>query len=379
MAIAPLEYGDDLWERREPLEHRLRMRCGTDDRESMAGVTTAADVPGRLGLERVRDRADQVPCAVQPQASGEAGFGLTGERRDDLGLGLRADARHLAQAPGGRGLPQLVRGPHPERAGDVDRARGAQPEVAAEPDEAGDELTLELGELGDLSRLQQLAQASLDPRTDAFEHAPATACDELLHRRRAAPDRVRRPAVGADRVRIGVAELQHRGKRVEPVGDLSIGHDLRHATAASLRQRHPRELGEAEALPVALALEPGVGAESLGRAGHADHDVEAVTAGGREPLAHERPLETRGAAQPQCQLDAAPAGQRSRRGNGEDDPAQTAGSEPGAGQAQRADRPCGGKRVGNRRAPDHATSSSRLASSATKLSTSAPARSREIR
>ena len=47
-----------------------------------------------------------------------------------------------------------------ERAGDVDGALGAQPEVAAEADEVRHQVALELGELRDLSRGHELAQAA---------------------------------------------------------------------------------------------------------------------------------------------------------------------------------------------------------------------------
>jgi hypothetical protein len=37
-------------------------------------------------------------------------------------------------------------------------------------------------------------------------------------------DGLGRPPVCADRVRIGIAELQHRREGVEPVGDLGVVH-----------------------------------------------------------------------------------------------------------------------------------------------------------
>jgi len=50
-------------------------------------------------------------------------------------------------------------------------------------------------------------------------------------------DGLGRPPVGADRVRIGVAELQHRREGVEPVGDLSVVHYL--APALAPARGHP--------------------------------------------------------------------------------------------------------------------------------------------
>ena len=69
-------------------------------------------------------------------------------------------------------------------------APGAQPEIAAEPDQVRHELALELGELGDLSRGQELAQSGVDPGADATKLATSTGGDELGDRRRAATDRV---------------------------------------------------------------------------------------------------------------------------------------------------------------------------------------------
>ena len=46
-----------------------------------------------------------------------------------------------------------------------------QPEVAAEADEPGHELALELAQLGDLPGLDQLAQPRLDPGPDAAQLA----------------------------------------------------------------------------------------------------------------------------------------------------------------------------------------------------------------
>ena len=70
----------------------------------------------------------------------------------------------------------------------------------------------------------ELAQAGFDPAADAPKLATATGGDELGDRHRAVADRLGRPPVGADRVRIGVAELQHRREGVEPVGDLGVVH-----------------------------------------------------------------------------------------------------------------------------------------------------------
>src|SRR5207248_1087698 len=138
----------------------------TDDREPVAGVTPAPRVTGGLGLEGARDAAEELSGAGEPQSARRSGLGLPGQRRHDLRLDLRADPGHLAEAARGGGLPQLAGGADVERPGDVDRAPGAQPQVAGEADQVGYQVALELGELRDLPRRHELSQPSLDPRPD---------------------------------------------------------------------------------------------------------------------------------------------------------------------------------------------------------------------
>jgi hypothetical protein len=184
-----------------------------------------------------RDAADQIPGTVEPHALWRSGLGLAGQRRRDLRLGLGADARHLAQAASSGRLPKLAGAVDVERAGDVDDALGAQPEIAPEADKVRHKVALELGELRDLSRGHELAQAALDPGADAPKLATPTGGDELGNRHRAVADGLGRPPVGADRVWIGVPELQHRREGVEPIGDLGVVHYV--AAALSTRSRSP--------------------------------------------------------------------------------------------------------------------------------------------
>ena len=69
------------------------------------------------------------------------------------------------------------------RASSIERLR-AQPEVAPEADELGRELALELGQLGDLARLDELAQPRLDPRADPAQLAHPPVAHELGDRER---------------------------------------------------------------------------------------------------------------------------------------------------------------------------------------------------
>ena len=99
-----------------------------------------------------------------------------------------------------------------------------EPEVAAQADQVRDEIALELGQLGDLPGAHQLAQPGVDPGPDPPQLTAATGGDELGDAKRRVANRLRGAAVGAQRVRVGVTELEDRGERVEPVGDLGVVH-----------------------------------------------------------------------------------------------------------------------------------------------------------
>ena len=99
-----------------------------------------------------------------------------------------------------------------------------EPEIAAEADELGRELALELGQLGDLARLDELAQPRLDPAADPAQLAHAPGPHELGDRDRRAADRLGGAAVGARRVRVRVGELEQRRERVQAVGDPGVVH-----------------------------------------------------------------------------------------------------------------------------------------------------------
>ena len=120
--------------------------------------------------------------------------------------GSRASASRICasifgptRAPRAAGPPRPPRGTPPacapERPRDLDRAPRGQPEVAAEADQPGRELALELGQLGDLPRLDELAQPRLDPGPD-----PA----QLPH-----PPRAHEPSTGTAAPRISSAARRY--------------------------------------------------------------------------------------------------------------------------------------------------------------------------
>ena len=219
-----LEQRDDLGQRGEARQERLGLIRRGDDREPLAGVAPAADVARRLAAERRRDRGHELAREVQHQRPLWPRLRVAGERVEELRLELRADAGHAAQPPGGRRLAQLLGGPDVERLRDLDRAPRGQPEVAAEPDQPGRQLALELGELRDVAGLDQLAQPRLDARADPAQLPHPPGGDEPRDRDRRIADHVGRAAVRADRVGVGLRQLQQHGEGVEAVGDLRVVH-----------------------------------------------------------------------------------------------------------------------------------------------------------
>ena len=134
------------------------------------------------------------------------------QRLDELPLGLRPDARHLAQAPLLGRFAELVQRRDPERPADLDAALGAHTEQPPEPDQVRRQLALQVGELLDVAGLDELAQAAFDPGADPAQLLRAAGPDELGDGRRRRADHLGRPAVGADRVVLRVGEFEQRGE-----------------------------------------------------------------------------------------------------------------------------------------------------------------------
>ena len=223
-ALAALEQRDDLRQLGKAREHGTRLRRDADDRQQLGGVAPAAHVARGGAAERLRDAADELQRAIQQQSLSRPRLALARERLEQPRLGLGADPRHRPQPALGRGVAQLGRGPHAQRAGELDTALGAEPEIAAETDEIGSELALELLELGDLARLDELAQPRLDPGADSAQPPHVAPAHELGDGQRRLPDRLGRAPVRAGRVRVRLGQLQQRSHRVQAVGDLAVVH-----------------------------------------------------------------------------------------------------------------------------------------------------------
>ena len=201
---------------------RTRAVAGNHDGEPFRGIAPAARVAGRNPAERLGDRLDQRPAAVEQERLRGGRLHLARQSGAQLALRLRPDARHLLQAPGLGRLPQLSERAHAEHSADLQHPLDRDAEEAPEPGELGRHLALELLQLCDLARLDELLQPPLDPRADPAQFADAALPNELRDRRRRRADQVGRAPVGPRRVRPGTRQLEQRGELVEPRGDLGI-------------------------------------------------------------------------------------------------------------------------------------------------------------
>ncbi len=222
-------------------------------RASTAAGSGAAQTTARRSQEsrhlRTSPAASPSRAAATPATSSRArfssspwrgcGLGLAAERLEQPRLGLRPDTRHGPQPARGRSLAELVGGAHAERPRELDRALRPQAEIAAEPDEVRRELALELRQLGDVARLDELPQPGLDPRPDPAQLTRPPGPHQLRDGHRRAADRLGGAAIRAHRVRVAVGELEQGPERVQAVGDLAILH--RSARLRLLRPSHRRE------------------------------------------------------------------------------------------------------------------------------------------
>ena len=215
---------DDLGQLDEPGEDGPRVGRGAHDGKVLAVVAPAPRVAGHRCAERVRDPSDQLAGAVDQEPLPRPRLLRAGERLEQARLGGGSDAARGLQAAGERGVAQLARGPHVERAGDLQSPLRGQPQVAAEADEVRRELALEFGELGDRARLDELAQLRLDARADPAQLPHPPRAHEVRDRQRRAPDRFGGTPVGAGAVRVRFGELEEPGQRLESVRDPRVVH-----------------------------------------------------------------------------------------------------------------------------------------------------------
>ena len=202
-------------------------------RTSPAGSpSSAAAMPPTSS--RARATAARAAVADRPRA------------RARRGVAPRSSARSPARSAAGRPPPLRAarRRCGLQRARDLDRALRPQPEIATESDETGRELALELRQLGDLARLDELAQPRLDAPADPAQLAHATGPHELGHRDRRPTDRLGGAPVRPRRVGVRLGELEQRRKGLQPVRDPCVVHPrqssrMRTAFAPRSRRRRP--------------------------------------------------------------------------------------------------------------------------------------------
>ena len=220
-----LDHRDDLGQRGEARQRRrrdpARRRPPPGARRSRASAARRRP-PRRRGRPRCPPTSSQARLSSSPRCG--RGSASRASASSSCASRLRPDPRHGPQPPGRRRLAQLVGRADAERPRDLDRALRAQPEVAAEADEVGRELALELRQLGDLAGLDELAQPRLDPRADPAQLAHPPGPHELGDGDRRGADRLGGAAVGAGRVGVRVGEVEQRRERVQPVGDPGVVH-----------------------------------------------------------------------------------------------------------------------------------------------------------
>ena len=219
--LASLDDRDDLRKLLELLEQRLRIETEADDGKLLVHVAPAPRIAGDLAADPLSDSLQQGAGSVQQQAAPRARPLLPCERGDQLGLRLRPDPGHACEPSLCRGLPELLGGAHAESAPDLDRTLRAETDEPPEPDELGRDLALQLVELGDPPRLEELAEPRLDPRADAAQLADAAGLHELRDRRLRLADQLGGPPVGAHGVGARFGEVEQGCERLQAVRDLA--------------------------------------------------------------------------------------------------------------------------------------------------------------
>ena len=169
------------WELGESREHGLRIRGRADHRQQLAGIAPAAHVARRLAVQRCRHAADKVERLVEEQPATRTRLGLTSQPLTICASVFQPDPLHGPEPSGRRGLAQLVRRADVQRPCDLHRALRPEPDVASEAHQVRRQLALELRQLRDTARLDELPQPRLDPRPDPAQLAHPPGADELRH------------------------------------------------------------------------------------------------------------------------------------------------------------------------------------------------------
>jgi hypothetical protein len=220
-----LENRDDRRQPRECVEHGLGLLGGAHDGEIERGVGPAARIARDLAVELARDLLEQSACAVE-QHPFALGPPFTFQAFEDSPLRLRPDPGGGRQPSSTCRLAKLVGGGHSERAADLDHPFRPDAEEPSEPDQLRLHLALELLELGDASRLDELAQARGDAGPDPAQLLDPAGGDELGDRRLRLANRLGGAAICTRRVVAGARQVEEGCERLELLGDVGVCHGV---------------------------------------------------------------------------------------------------------------------------------------------------------
>ena len=181
--LAPLHHRDDLRQRGEPVQHRMRVGGGTDHRQRLARVAPAPNVAGHLAPERGGHASDQLPRAVDGQPAPRRAARPRGRapRAAAPPSSARSPARSAAgRLPRPRAAPRRCgrRAPARARPSAWRRARGSGP---GPPGRATARAPAPRARRS--AGLHQLAQPRLDRAPDPSQLAHAPGAHQLVHGR----------------------------------------------------------------------------------------------------------------------------------------------------------------------------------------------------
>ncbi len=216
-----LDDRDDRRETFERLEGLGRARRRDHDGEVEAGVGPPARIAGDRTSQPAGDLLHERtrPIEQEPAACPRS---PAPEPLEDAGFRLRADARYRLEPTGERRRPELVGRPHVERAPDLEHSLRADAEQPPEADQLRLHLALELVELRDRARLDQLAEAGGYARSDPAELLHASGPDELGHRCLGLSHGLGRAPVRARRVAPGAGQVEEDGERLQALRDPGV-------------------------------------------------------------------------------------------------------------------------------------------------------------
>ena len=187
------------------------------------GIDSLDALAGRMGAERLHDAVGELQRAVEEHLRARVGVARPRrERRQDRLLELRAEAAHVAQALGLRGL---LEGGERVDAQLVEEAAGALGPEAGQVrhvEEPGRELAAQALERGDVPRLEQRLELLLQRAPDPRELGHGPGARHGRHGPRRLAHRLSRVPVGQDPVHDGAVELVEVGKLVEERGDRGV-------------------------------------------------------------------------------------------------------------------------------------------------------------